>query len=431
MLKTMPIEQSILICGNHGIGKSQIVKQAAVELGVPIIDFRLSQNDVGDLKGMPFHCNGRTVFAPPEYMPITEEDAKQLKKLLNLAADVHLGRYGDKGILFLDEMNRACREVQQAAFELVLDRRLNLRKLPDGWRVVSAINDDDDIYTVNAMEVAFLSRFFLIKFDPTIQEWMRWAEESNRGGIFDPSEAAKIQESHDRWNKTRKSATIHPSVMEFIRKYPEFLDPSKEVLKEAASKGVTKVHDRRAWEKFSNTINKWEADHEAGTRAKEPLSKEATVLDLMTLVATGFVGHLAGIKFRSFIETDYQSLDANAILNKMDETVEGHLRDIIKKGRIPELASYNELVIAYIKKHVTDKLTDKQKKNLSVYINLLPNELIGDLWQKFNVECKVISEDWYNSDKGKNKEIALRAFRSPDAKKRATVAEASSGDASK
>ena len=393
MIKTLPIEQSILLAGNHGIGKSQIVKQAASELGIPIIDFRLSQNDVGDLKGMPFHSNGRTVFAPPEYMPLTEADAKQLKELLGLAEDIHLGRHGEKGILFLDEINRACREVQQAAFELVLDRRLNLRPLPDGWRVMSAINDDDDIYTVNSMEVAFLSRFFLIKFDPTLQEWLAWADKKG----------------------------VHASVMEFIRKYPEFLDPSKEVLKEAAAKGVTKVHDRRAWEKFSNAINKWEDDFQAGTRDKEPLSKEPVPLDLMTLVATGFVGHLAGIKFRSFIETDYQSLDANAILNKMDKTIEDHLKDIIKKGRIPELASYNELVIAYVKKHVTDKLSDKQKKNLSKYLDLLPNELIGDCWQKFNQECKAISEDWYQSDKG-NAKIVLRALSNPDVKKKAAAA---------
>lgn len=393
MIKTLPVAQSILLAGNHGIGKSQIVKQAAAELGVPVIDFRLSQNDVGDLKGMPFHSNGRTVFAPPEYMPITEADAIQLKELLGLAEDIHLGRHGDKGILFLDEINRACREVQQAAFELVLDRRLNLRPLPDGWRVMSAINDDDDIYTVNSMEVAFLSRFFLIKFDPSQQEWLAWAEAKG----------------------------VHASVIEFIRKYPEFLDPSKELLKEASNKGVTKVHDRRAWEKFSDAINKWEADHQAGTRDREPLSKEPATLNLMTLVATGFVGHIAGIKFRSFIETDYQSLDANAILNKMDETIERHLKGIIAKGRIPELASYNELLIAYVKKHVKDKLSDKQNKNLSKYLDLLPNELIGDYWQKFNQECKEISELWYQSSKDNNK-IVLRALSNPESKKKMAAA---------
>jgi hypothetical protein len=305
---------------------------------------------------------------------------------------------------------------------------LNLRPLPDGWRVVSAINDDDDIYTVNAMEVAFLSRFFLIKFDPTLQEWLAWADEPNRGGVFNSEKATKIHESNARWNEIKKSISIHPAVIEFIRKYPEFLDPSKEILKEAASKGVTKVHDRRAWEKFSDAINKWEADHEAGTRNKEPLSKEAVVLDLMTLVATGFVGHLAGIKFRSFIETDYQSLDANAILNKMDETVERHLKDIIKKGRIPELASYNELVIAYVKKHVTDKFNDKQKKNLSKYLDLLPNELIGDFWQKFNQECKVVSEDWYQFNKDANKKIVLRALKNPTIQEKAKAVPAAPAD---
>jgi galactose-1-phosphate uridylyltransferase len=140
------------------------------------------------------------------------------------------------------------------------------------------------------------------------------------------------------------------------------------------------------------------------------------------------VGHLAGIKFRSFIETDYQSLDANAILNKMDETVERHLKDIIKKGRIPELASYNELVIAYVKKHVTDKFNDKQKKNLSKYLDLLPNELIGDFWQKFNQECKVVSEDWYQFNKDANKKIVLRALKNPTIQEKAKAVPAAPAD---
>ncbi len=82
MLLNLPIEIAILISGNHGIGKSAIVKQVAKFLDIPCIDFRLSQNDVGDLKGMPFHVKGRTVFAPPEFFPIREADAIELKDLL-------------------------------------------------------------------------------------------------------------------------------------------------------------------------------------------------------------------------------------------------------------------------------------------------------------------------------------------------------------
>ena len=83
-------------------------------------------------------------------------------------------------ILLLDEIDRAPREVQQAAFELALDHRLNMRPLPEDWRVVSAINGDGDIYHINEMDVAFIDRFFVIKFNPSKEEWFKFARTDSR-----------------------------------------------------------------------------------------------------------------------------------------------------------------------------------------------------------------------------------------------------------
>lgn len=387
-LITLPIEIAILISGNHGIGKSAIVRQVAQLLGIPCVDFRLSQNDVGDLKGMPFHIKGRTVFAPPEFFPLKEADAIELKELLNLTEDISLGRYGDKGILFLDEINRANREVQQAAFELVLDRRLNLRSLPPGWRVVAAINGDDSIYTVNAMEPAFLSRFALINLQPTIQEWLSWAE----------------GEGH-----------IHDAIVQFIRKNPDLLDPTPEMIKEAMKRGVVKVHDRRAWELFSKTLNKYEIDAANGERPFKPLAKNEDAYSELILDAGMFVGLTASTMFKTFIEMDYDALDANIILNKYDDAIEKKLISIVDAGRTPELAAYNDMIIAYIKKTVKTKLSKSQKTNLTNYLYVLPNELVGNFWQNFNETLKEISEDWYEHDNDRTANRIMAALVNPNA----------------
>jgi hypothetical protein len=388
-LLNFPLEISILISGNHGIGKSAIVRQVATQLDIPCVDFRLSQNDVGDLKGMPFHIKGRTVFAPPEFFPLRKADAVELKELLGLTEDISIGRYGDRGILFLDEINRANREVQQAAFELVLDRRLNLRSLPDGWRVVAAINGDDSIYTVNEMEPAFLSRFALIDLRPTLQEWLNWAE--GEGGI-------------------------HEAITQFIRKQNDFLDPTPEAIKEAAKQGVVKVHDRRAWEMLSKTIKKFETDHDAGNRPFHPLAKNEDAYSQLILVTGAFVGTMASVAFKSFIEMDYDALDANVILNNWTKEIEKKLRGVVEIGRIPELAAYNDLIIAYIKNKIKTKLSKMQKNNLTAYVSILPPELLGDFWQHFNEELKDISEDWYNHDNDTTANLIMGALVNPNAK---------------
>lgn len=361
-IKALPNHVSVMLKGNHGIGKSQVVKQVADELGIAFIDFRLSQNDVGDIKGIPFQRNGRTVFSPPEFFPLTEKDALELQDLLGLEDAIHLGKYGPEGILFLDEINRASREVQQAAFELVLDHRLNLRDLPEGWKVITAINDNDDLYTVGSLDPAFVSRFMVIDFAPSSEEWMKWA---------------------------REEGNIHDSVIQFLTKHPEFLDPNTDTIDENNKEGVRKLYDRRSWHKFSQTIQRFE-------ELEIPfLKKDPEVLTYMTQVAAGFMGSVCSIKWMKFIESDYESMNADIILNHWDKNVEAKIKSIVKAGRIPELAAYNELIIHYFE----DKKDYGKNgiKNLTNYLSLMPKEVGANFWQAFNLSDRAFSEKWYTA----------------------------------
>ena len=380
-LKTLPNHISVLIKGNHGIVKSALVKQAAAELGVPCIDFRLSQNDVGDIKGIPFQRQGRTVFAPPEFMPLTEEDAKDLKDLLGLAEDITLGKYGQKGILFLDEINRASREVQQAAFELVLDHRLNLRDLPEGWKVVTAINDNDDLYTVGSLDPAFVSRFMVIDFSPSQEEWLKWA---------------------------REEKGIHESIIQFLTKHKEFIDPNTDTIDENNKEGVRKLYDRRSWERFSDTIFAFE-EQEIPILSKDPEN-----IPYMTQIAAGFMGNTASIKWKQFIESDYETLNAKTILHKWDKGIEDKIKAIVKAGRIPELAAYNDLIIQHLKKEQT--YGKKGIENLTKYVALMPKEVTANFWQSFNLEDRAMSEKWYNAHPDHAK-LILNALVKPDSMK--------------
>jgi len=359
MLKYLDPAQSVLLMGNHGIGKSDCVRLAAQELGVPCVDIRLSQCDVGDLKGMPFNVKGQTYFAPPDFYPLREDDAAELSDFLG--QEVKAG--APAGILFLDEINRANREVQQAAFEIVLDRRLNQRRLPDGWRVVAAINDNDSLYSVNELDPAFLDRYFVVKFRPTSDEFMTWGKEDNN---------------------------LHPAVYEFLMKYPKFIDPTEEAIKQA---GNNKVHGRRSWAHFSRTLTRFESNKEES--GFDLLDKSPASSDLLFMTAQGHVGNTAGTQFKQFIATDYQALDANIILNKWDKTIEKRLSDIVKAGRTVELAAYNGLLIEWVQENVKKSLTDKQSKNLYNFLSIVPNELVADFWKKFNGECREISTHWY------------------------------------
>lgn len=148
---------SVMIHGPHGIGKSQAVKQYAQENGMEFIDRRLSQMESGDLLGLPDLSGGYTRFMTPSWLP---KDPTS------------------KGILFLDEINRARRDVLQGVFQLVLDRQLGDYSLPEGWTVVSAVNPNTDEYDVtNVFDKALMDRFLHVKLTPTTEEFIAYAQQ--------------------------------------------------------------------------------------------------------------------------------------------------------------------------------------------------------------------------------------------------------------
>src|SRR5579863_4412898 len=153
--KLLPQDISVLIRGDHGIGKSQVVFALGQHFGLPVIDRRLSQLDSGDILGLPKLENNVTKFMPPDWV---------------------MRACTEPVVLFLDEINRAVPEVMQAAFQLVLDRQLSGHKLHEGTRVYAAVNTNAR-YQTNEMDPALLDRFWAIDLEPTDDDWYAWAME--------------------------------------------------------------------------------------------------------------------------------------------------------------------------------------------------------------------------------------------------------------
>ena len=81
-----------------------------------------------------------------------------------------------KGILFLDELNRAPVDVRQAVFQLVKEKTMHTHKLPEGWFIVSAINPDNTGYQVETLDKAMLRRFCQIKVTKDADIWLSWKD---------------------------------------------------------------------------------------------------------------------------------------------------------------------------------------------------------------------------------------------------------------
>lgn len=169
------VDDTVIMKGKHGIGKSSIVKQYCKENNYELVELFLSHQEVADLVGIPAEIkideNTYTSWSKPEWMKRFDDAAKG----------------GKKCVLFLDELNRAQPEVLASALQLVLERQIHEHKLPEvnnsKTLVVAAINPSDEDYAVQELDPALLDRFMNITIESDISAWVKYARHTKLNKI--------------------------------------------------------------------------------------------------------------------------------------------------------------------------------------------------------------------------------------------------------
>lgn len=161
---------SMLISGKHGIGKSEMIKEYCTENNFHLETLFISLLDESDLQGLPTPSsdNKSTVWLRPEWISSMHK-AKEA---------------GKEVVLFLDELNRGTRDVLQCTLELILNKQINGHKLPEGTFIVSAINPSDDDYHVQELDPAMINRFFYHELSVDAEKWLSWAEQNDVHSII-------------------------------------------------------------------------------------------------------------------------------------------------------------------------------------------------------------------------------------------------------
>lgn len=252
VISSLPSDISVLAKGPTGIGKSHIVHQIGKNLNMTVIDRRLSQMTEGDIIGLPELTDGVTRFAP---------------------CDWFVKACNEPVILFFDELNRATIEVQQCAFQIVLDRELNGHKLHPKTRVYAAVNEGSE-YQVSEMDPALLRRFFVTSLEPTTSDWLVWAAQNNK---------------------------IDPIIREFIKKYPSHLRHTKTL-------EPGKVYPNPAsWHRLDSSLK------HAGIEPTGTINSNMS--DLFYPMCTGFIGQETTVAFVDFVRNYEIKFSAEDILD--------------------------------------------------------------------------------------------------------------------
>jgi hypothetical protein len=223
------------IWGAPGIGKTDIVRSIARSRDSRTVALHLPQYDPTDLKGIPVRSDdGAVRWVPSIYLPqqhrvLVDNPHAGLEFELNweyaisLAIyvfdrdGVEIARYNDpvlpasgtaslwaeriglnkwrvsaslpddayevivedKAVVFLDELSAADPSTQNAALQLVLDRRVGEYDIPHSVPIIAAGNREEDGAFVQTLSHPLCNRFAHFTLIPNVDDWIEWGIESD------------------------------------------------------------------------------------------------------------------------------------------------------------------------------------------------------------------------------------------------------------
>ncbi|AFC21660.1 ATPase [Cronobacter phage vB_CsaM_GAP32] len=252
------------------------------------IDFRLSQIEPSDLRGIPipvkmFYDENGTQISESEihlYPGYIEETGVvwASPNILKLPKDW-------KGVILFDEINSAMPIVQAASYQLILDRRVGELVLPENALILAAGNRETDGGVTFSLATPLRDRMTHIEMVPDYNDWI---ENYAIPNMLNPGTIAFIKQTGSRLFNT--------------------LSP-----KDASHSGGSSP---RSWTRVSDIEN---------VRKKKGMSSAV----YKALIA-GRVGSTAGIEYTTYIENMADLPDVMDILNGIVTDFSEHKQEVSK-----------------------------------------------------------------------------------------------------
>jgi hypothetical protein len=311
-------ELTPFIWGHAGIGKSTVVKQWAEGKGFKFFPFYLgTQSDIGDILGLQEFVrdeNGKayaTAFAIPEWLHNTIQ---------------YCNENPDSGaVIFLDEFNRGRRDILNGMFSLALDKTFHTVRLPKNCYVIAAGNPPtDEYFTTDVNETALMARFVHIKLEPSVGEWISYANE----------------------------AKIDHSIVDFIKNQPDLLENKYSTF------DLPVKPDRRAYERLNR------------------LFTLKTPRNLLEQLMHGIIGLERTVAYTQFLKTQDRPLSAAEVFS-------GEKSELLKKWSNPEdvTASCLNVTCDNVKEEFAKRdaagtgISDAEGQHFAAFIHTIPMDI--------------------------------------------------------
>ena len=166
-------QRPVLILGAPGIGKTQIMEQAARECGVALVSYTITHHTRQSAIGLPFISKKK--YGEKEYSATEYTMSEIVASIYDRMAETGL----KEGILFIDEINCVSETLAPAMLQFLQCKTFGNHQIPEGWIIVAAGNPPEYNKSVRDFDVVTLDRVKKIMVEPDYQVWKEYAYREN------------------------------------------------------------------------------------------------------------------------------------------------------------------------------------------------------------------------------------------------------------
>lgn len=162
-------QRPVLLIGPPGVGKTQIMEQAARECGIGLVSYTITHHTRQSAVGLPFI--EKRQFGGREYTATEYTMSEIVASVYNKMEETGLS----EGILFIDEINCVSETLAPAMLQFLQCKTFGSHKIPDGWVIAAAGNPPEYNKSVREFDVVTLDRIKKIYVEPDYEAWKEYA----------------------------------------------------------------------------------------------------------------------------------------------------------------------------------------------------------------------------------------------------------------